>query len=58
MILIKPKYRTYEETEDVMEVENYKKGDQDVMKLLIDAIRVCSPRPWWKRINWKWWRKV
>ncbi len=53
MRLLKPKFRTFEEMAKVMEIDKYSVGDRRRMELMLDAIRMMNPRPWWMRINWK-----
>ena len=51
--LLKPKFRTFEEMAEVMEIDKYSVGDRRRLELMLDAMRMMNSRPWWRRINWK-----
>ncbi|MBA7572100.1 hypothetical protein ES708_13875 [subsurface metagenome] len=51
--LLKPKFRTFKEMAEVMEIDKYSVGDRRRMELMLDAMRMMNSRPWWRRINWK-----
>lgn len=51
MRLLKPKYLTCKEMWELMGASKYSMDEQRMMKAMVRAIRMCSPRPWWKRIS-------
>ncbi|MBA7558144.1 hypothetical protein ES705_50934 [subsurface metagenome] len=53
MRLLKPRFPTFEEMAEIMEIDKYPVGDRERIELMLDAMRMMNSRPWWRRINWK-----
>lgn len=57
MGILKPAYRPYKHVLDGTRLNDYPIGDQRRFGVLQDMVKSLRKLPWWKRINWKPWRK-